>query len=198
MERDEYMKSGKENVTESSNVILSAEYAATNDKGMKNMPVPVQLDEVNDALRPWLGALFLMSTPLSQEITYQMAQYSPARESLEQLRERLEHHMLVTINRLTRSSMCIMVENYQTRRLSLRDIEGMTDDLMGLVFDRLPPIEPNFDRLNEYSLQHESLAALRVLYQKYSAFFSEEEYRFMITMMKSLYPRERYGSWLKD
>ena len=172
--------------------------AVSNNKGMKHMPVPVQLDDVNDALKPWLGALFLMSTPLSQEITYQMVQYSPVRESLEQLRERLEHHMLVTINRLTRSSMCIMVENYQTRRLSLRDIEGMTDDLMGLVFDRLPPIEPNFDRLNEYSLQHESLAALRVLYQKYSAFFSEEEYRFMISMMKSLYPKERYQAWLRD
>ena len=58
------------------------------------MPVPVNLDEVNDTLKPWLGALFLMSAPLSQAITYQMAQYSPARETLEQMRARLEHHML--------------------------------------------------------------------------------------------------------
>jgi hypothetical protein len=162
------------------------------------MPVPIHLDDVNDALKPWLGALFLMSTPLSQELSYQMMQYSPVRETFEQLRERLEQHILVRINKLTRSSMCIMVENYQTKKLSLRDIEYMTDDLMGLMFDRLSPFSSNFEKLNEYALQHESLAALRVLYQKYSSFFSEEEYRFMISMMKSLYPKERYQDWLKD
>ena len=79
------------------------------------MPVPIHLDDVNDALRPWLGALFLMSTPLSQELSYQMMQYSPVRETFEQLRARLEQHLLVRINKLTRSSMCIMVENYQTK-----------------------------------------------------------------------------------
>ena len=36
--------------------------------------------------------------------------------------------------------MCIMVENYQTKRLTLRDIEYMTDDLMGLLFDRPVPV----------------------------------------------------------
>ncbi|HPJ01406.1 MAG TPA: hypothetical protein PKU80_01010 [Candidatus Limiplasma sp.] len=162
------------------------------------MPVPIHLDDVNDALRPWLGALFLMSTPLSQELSYQMMQYSPVRETFEQLRARLEQHLLVRINKLTRSSMCIMVENYQTRRLSLRDIEFMTDDLMGLMFDRMTPFSSNFEKLNEYALQHESLSALRVLYQKYASFFSEEEYQFMIHMMKSLYPKERYQDWLKD
>lgn len=162
------------------------------------MPVPIQLDDVNDALKPWLGALFLMSTPLSQTVAAQMAQYSPARETFEQLRERLEHWLLVEISRLTRSSMCIMVENYQTKRLSLRDIELMTDDLMGLMFDRLSPFSSNFDRLNEYALQHESLAALRVLYQKYASYFSEEEFDFMVQMMKSLYPKERYQAWLTD
>ncbi|MFH1511753.1 MAG: hypothetical protein ABIG45_00210 [Bacillota bacterium] len=162
------------------------------------MPVPVHLDDVNAALKPWLGVLFLMSTPLSQEITYQMMQYSPARETFEQLRERLEHHMLVQISKLTRSSMCIVVENYQTKRLSLRDIEYMTDDLMGLMFDSLSPFSSNFEKLNEYALQHESLAALRVLYQKYASFFSQEEVQFMIQMMKSLYPKERYQDWLCD
>lgn len=162
------------------------------------MPVPVQLDDVNDALKPWLGALFLMSTPLAQEISCQMRQFSPARETFEQLRERLEHHMLVLISKLTRSSMCIMVENYQTKRLTLREIEIMTDDLMGLIFERLSPFESNFIKLNEYALRHESLAALRVLYQKYASFFSKEEYRFMIRMIKNLYPAERYQDWMKD
>ena len=162
------------------------------------MPVPIQPDEVNAALKPWLGVLFLMSTPLSQAMAYQMSQYSPARETFEQLRGRLEQQMLVSLSRATRSSMCIMVENYQTKRLSLRDIEYMTDDLMGLVFDRLTPFQPNYERLNEYALQHESLSALRVLYQKYASFFGEEEYRFMIRMIKSLYPQNRYQAWLSD
>ncbi len=162
------------------------------------MPVPIHLDDVNDALKPWLGALFLMSTPLSQELSYQMMQYSPVRETFEQLRQRLEQHILVRINKLTHASMCIVVENYQTKKLTLRDIEYMTDDLMGLMFDRLSPFSSNFEKLNEYALQHESLAALRVLYQKYASFFSEEEFQFMIHMMKSLYPKERYQDWLEE
>ena len=160
------------------------------------MPVPIHLDDVNDVLKPWLGALFLMSTPLSQELNYQMMQYSPVRETLEQLRQRVEQHILVRMDKLTRSSMCIMVENYKTKKLSLRDIELMTDDLMGLIFERLSPIETNFDKLNEYALQHESLSALRVLCQKYSSSFTKEEYDFMIQMIKRLYPEERYQSWL--
>ena len=162
------------------------------------MPVPVNLDEVNNVLKPWLGALFLMSTTLSQAITYQMMQYSPGRETFEQLRQRLEHHMLVELNKLTKSSMCIMVENYQTKRLSLQDIECMTDDLMGLMFDRLSPFPSNFERLNEYALQHESLAALRVLVQKYASFFSQEEFDFMVQMIRRLYPKDRYQDWLPD
>ncbi len=162
------------------------------------MPVPIHLDDVNDALRPWLGALFLMSTPLSQELSYQMMQYSPVRETFEQLRKRLEQHILVSLNKLTRSSMCIMVENYQTKKLTLSDIEYMTDDLMGLIFDRMSPFSSNFEKLNEYALRHESLAALRVLYQKYASFFSEEEYQFMIYIMKKLYPKERYEAWLTE
>lgn len=162
------------------------------------MPVPVNLDDVNDALKPWLGALFLMSTPLSQEITYQLMRYSPTRETFAQLRDRLEHHILVEMNKLTRSSMCIMVENYQTKRLTLSDIECMTDDLMGLMFDRLSPFSSNFERLNDYALKHESLAALRVLYQKYSSFFTEEEYRFIVYMIKKVYPQNRYQEWMED
>lgn len=161
------------------------------------MPVPVNLDEVNDALKPCLGALFLMSTPLSQEMGYLLATYSPSRETFDQLRDRLEQQLLVSISKLTRTSMCILVENYQTRRVLLADIERMADDLMGLVFDRMTPFSSNFERLNEYSLHHESLAALRVLYQKYSSFFTKEEYQFMIAMIKKLYPKERYQAWLQ-
>lgn len=160
------------------------------------MSVPVTLDDVNDTLKPWLGALFLMSTSLSQEITYQLMHYAPARETYAQLRDRLEHQLLMMLNKHTRSSMCIMVENYQIRRISLADIETITDDLMGLMFDQLSPFSANFERLNAYALHHASLAALRVLCQKYSSFYSEEEYLFMIDLIQKLYPKERYEPWL--
>jgi len=160
------------------------------------MPIPVNPDDVNDVLKPWLGTLFLMSTPLSQELAYQMMHYAPAGETFAQLRERLEHQLLVSISRLTHSSMCIMVENYRTKRLTLGEIETMTDDLMGVIFDRLSPFSSNFERINEYALRHASLAALRVLCQKYASYYSAEEYAFMVQMIKKLYPRECYQAWL--
>ena len=73
----------------------------------------------------------------------------------------------------------------------------MIDDVMGLVFDSLTPFSANFTKINEYALHEESLSALRVLYQKYREFFTKEQYDFLVKMIRSIYPPERYAGWLK-
>ena len=74
----------------------------------------------------------------------------------------------------------------------------ITDDLMGLIFDSLTPFSANFIKINDYSMQVQSLNALRVLYQKYASYYSEEELQFMIRMIRTVYPPQRYAAWLPE
>lgn len=162
------------------------------------MAVPIRLEDVERTLRPWLGEFFLSSSSFAEGASALMREYSPYRETLEELRERLERFVLVNINRITNGSMTVMLDNFRAVRLRLRDIASVTDELMGIVFDALSPFSANFERLNEYALHVESLSAMRVLYQRYRSFFTDEEYRFLKSMIRSIYPPERYAHWLKD
>ena len=162
------------------------------------MAVPVQLQDVERALRPWLGEFFLSSSSFAEGAAELLREYSPYRETLEELRERVERFVLVGVNRVTNGSMTVMRDHFRAVRLRLHDIAVITDELMGLVFDALSPFSANFERLNEYSLHVESLAALRVLYQRYRRFFTDEEYQFLISMIRSIYPPERYRLWLAE
>lgn len=159
--------------------------------------MPVELKDVERVLRPWVGTFALTSSTLASDIACVLMEYAPYRHTLTQLRDVVARDLLTGINRVTGGSMCIVKDDYRTRRLTLRDMEWITDDLMGLVFEHLTVFSANFTKLNEYALHEESLSAMRVLYQKYRSFFTDEQYAFMVKMIKSIYPPERYAAWLK-
>jgi len=159
--------------------------------------IPVDIKDVERVLRPWLGSMLLSSTPLAGEVAGVVMDYAPYRQTFQELKTVVAHDLLTGVNRATGGSMCIVLDDYRTRRLTLKDMQWMTDDVMGLVFDSLTTFSANFHKLNDYALHEESLAALRVLYQKYQSFFTEEQYAFLIRMIKTIHPRERYEEWLK-
>ena len=160
------------------------------------MAIPVEVKDVERVLRPWVGSLLLSSSTLAHEIACVLMEYAPYRHTLAQLRDCVGHDLLTGLNRATGGSMTIVQDNYRTRRLTLHDIEWITDDVMGVVFESLTVFSANFTKLNDYALHEESLAALRVLYQKYRSFFTDEQYQFLVRMVKSIYPVERYAEWL--
>ena len=120
------------------------------------------------------------------------------RQTLESLRDELESLLLVQLNRLTNGSLTVITDNYHTCRLGTEQIAAITDDLMGVIFDKLTPFSANFIKINDYSLRVCSLSALRVLYQRYGAFYTKEEFDFMVRMIRTLYPPERYAGWLRE
>jgi hypothetical protein len=158
--------------------------------------IPVDEQAVKRALTPWLGSMLFAAVPLAENIAAVAREYAPYKQTLPQLREAVEHVLFADLSRFTGGKMCIVLDDYSTRRLRLKDMQCMADEVMGLVFDTLSPMAANFTRLNDYALHEESLSALRVLYQKYRSFFSEEQYAFLIQMVKKIYPRERYEAWL--
>ena len=162
------------------------------------MAMPVEAAEVERVLRPWLGTLFLNGNNLSEVVSERMSAYAPYRQTLESLRDELEVLILTRLNALTNGSLTVILDNYHSRRLNRAAINAITDDLMGLIFDKLTPFSANFVKLNDYSLHVESLNALRVLYQKYASYYSADELAFMVRMIRNLYPPERYESWLSE
>ena len=160
------------------------------------MAIPVDDKDVERVLRPWLGNLFLFSNTFAADTACVIREYAPYRQTLEELQQQLEHFVLSRLSRLTHGSMQIVTDQYKTRRLTLQSIAWMTDDVMGLVFDSLTPFSANFIKLNDYSLHVESLSALRVLYQRYRDFYTPEELRFMVRVIRAIYPVYRYEAWL--
>lgn len=162
------------------------------------MAIPVGVEDIERVLRPWLGSLFLTSNTLAASITQRLMTYAPYRQTLESLRDELESYLLTSLNRLTRGSMTVLSDNYHSRRIGIEQIARITDDLMGVIFDKLTPFSANFIKINDYSLRVESLSALRVLYQKYSSYFTQAELAFMVSMIRIIYPAERYRDWLTE
>jgi len=160
--------------------------------------MPIEKAEVERVLRPWLGSLFLNAHPLADIITEKLSNYAPYRQDFKTLHDELEVLLVTRLNSFTNGTLNVILDNYRSRRLGHAVVEDMTDDLMGIVFDKLSPFSANFLKINEYSMHNQSLNALRVLYQKYASFFSADEYAFMVRIIRNVYPEERYRSWLKD
>mgnify|MGYP007066630993 FL=1 len=163
-----------------------------------DLAIPVLQEELEMVLRPWLGSLFLTSNPMLDQLTQMMRGYVPYKQTLEDLRDQLESFLLTSINRYTHGSMMVLNDQYKTVRLGQGHIGWITDDVMGVLFDKLTPFSANFIKLNDYSLRVQSLSALRVLYQKYASYYSEEDLRFLKEMIRRTYPPEKYRDWLKD
>lgn len=121
---------------------------------------------------------FLSANTLADTLASRMRAYAPYRQTLESLRDELESLLLVQLNRLTNGSLTVITDNYHTCRLGTEQIAAITDDLMGVIFDKLTPFSANFIKINDYSLRVCSLSALRVLYQRYGAFYTKEEFDF--------------------
>ena len=162
------------------------------------MAMPVGTEEVERVLRPWLGSLFVNAHPLAEEVADYLRSYAPYRQTLEDLRTELESLLLRKLNALTNRSLTVILDNYRSRKLNMSTVADITDDLMGIIFDKLTPFSANFIKLNDYSLRVESLNALRVLHQKYASFYSEEEFAFMVNLIKTVHPPQRWESWLHD
>lgn len=161
------------------------------------MAIPITLQDVENVLRPWLGTLFLTSNTLARGITHRLQEHAPYRQTLEALHQEVESYIIRGLNHFTSGDLRVMLDNYQTVRLSLQDVQWMTDDVMGVLFDNLTPFSMNFLKLNDYAMHVESLAAMRVLYQKYRSFFEPEAFQFLTQMIRDIYPPYRYEAWLK-
>ncbi len=160
------------------------------------MAIPVQAREVEQVLTPLLGSMLMSSCPLAEELTTFLRTYAPYRQSLEEYRDELEKLISGLLRQYTHGSMLVVADNYQPVQLGPEQVRRLTDEVMGILFDKLTPFSANFLKLNDYSLRVQSLSALRVLITRYPSYYTEEELRFMARMVRSIYLPVRYQDWL--
>lgn len=162
------------------------------------MAIPIRLQDVHRALRPCVGSRILAGDMLTIGVTNLLQSYAPYRESLEDIQKRLSEYIGKALDRLTGGTMVVLLDDYREIRLTENELDRLTDCAMGVLFESLTPFSANFIKLNDYSLRVESLSALRVLYQSYAQFFTDEEYAFLIQTIKRVYPPRAYSEWLRD
>lgn len=161
------------------------------------MAAAIREYDVMEALRPWLGTAIVQNTAVAREAATVLRRYSPYRQSLDELRDELESGLFHLLHKTLGVSMTVRLDDGNLRRILVKDLEPMTDDLMGVLFDSLSVYSVTYELLNAYALSHESLASLRVLYQKYSDMMSPPERSMILSIIQSVYPPDRYRRWLK-
>ena len=82
-------------------------------------------------------------------------------------------------------------------RVQVQDFAVIADELMLLAFLEFPQDGEHLQFLREYSLQHASLSALRVLYTRFGEQHSPQELAAIVSVVKSCYPPFRWREWLR-
>lgn len=161
------------------------------------MAIPISLRDVHCALRPHVGTRLLAGDMLSIGVTNLLQGYSPYRETLEDVHDRLLTYLASALERMTGGTMVVLLDDYREQRLGENELSWMADSVMGVLFESLTPFSANFVKLNDYSLHMQSLSVLRVLYLNYAQFFTDEEYLFLTNTIKRIYPPQAYCDWLR-
>ena len=152
--------------------------------------------QVMIALQPWLGAHLLgLLSPVIQDITGRLNAYSSHREP-DELQEALDSLLFFAVRDATRGSMLIQLPDERLIRIRVEDFFVMADDLMLLVFEKLPVDQRHLVLLREYSMRKPSLSALRVLYTRFAALQTADELAAIRSVARSCHPAFRLRGWL--
>lgn len=161
------------------------------------MPGYVTAEQVAQVLRPSLGAAVLEQTGLCEGAARLLLRFAPYRETLEELAQRVESYLFDTLYGFLGDDMTVMTDGGELRRIRMRDLPQLADDVMGVLFDSMQVYSITYEKLKDYSLRSGSLSAMRVLYQKFDAFQPAEEKELIARIIRDNYPPERYAAWLK-
>ena len=152
--------------------------------------------QVIAALRPWLGGpLSAALEAQMEEITHWLNAWSPRQEQ-KALAEEIDSLLVRAVHEVTRGRMLLQLEDGSWVRIRLEEFAAMADDVLYPLLITLPVDAEHLLLLREFSMQHASLSALRVLYTRYAALHTPEELRAIASFTKKCYPPFRWREWL--
>ena len=92
--------------------------------------------------------------------------------------------------------MIVRLDDGRLIRIRMRELPELADEALGAMFEGMRVYSVTYDNLKDYAMRCGSLSAMRVLYQKYADFHSEEEQALMVRIIRERYPAWRYLPWL--
>lgn len=153
--------------------------------------------QTSDALRPWLGGDFLSHHPqVVERITVKLNAFTLQRDEVPDVAQWVNDLLFLSVREYTRGKMVLQMDDDLFVRVRVSDFALMVDDVLYLLFQRLPREMPYYVLIRDYSVRHGSLSALRALYLDYAMFQSEEEWATVRKVITSCHENFRFRAWI--
>lgn len=158
----------------------------------------VRMEMVSRVLQPWLGAAFLRASDVCARACGLLNGFDPAANDLDGLYRQLDSLLFGEIRALTREDMRVLLDDGRTMRVRVDDVDQMADELLYLALHQLPHSAWQYGRLRQFAMTHDSLAALRALYQDFAAFQTADELELIARTARAAHPAYRWRGWLPE
>ncbi len=139
------------------------------------MAIPIRTADVRRVFQPVLGTRFTAETPLCDRVAEMLRRYSPGRTTLQELAKHIHSGIFSDLYELLGQHMTLVMDNGVYRRILLRDVDRMADDAMAVLLSVLPQEELPLPLLRQYAMDTGSLAAMRLLLERYGEELSPME-----------------------
>lgn len=155
------------------------------------------IGRVAQTLRPWLGGAFIARNAETMEvIALKLFGFRPEKDSLEALAFLLDNLLFMQVREDTEGKMTLMMDHGQWVRLRMNDFSLMADELLYLLFERLPKTPRIQAMIRSYSMKSVSLSALRALYLLYRDLQEPEETATLRRIITGSHPPFRWQQWI--
>ena len=162
------------------------------------MPAEAMTGRIMELLRPQLGSPMVEQTQLCSRAAAILAQYGTGRDTLSEMRDAVESVLFDECYNALGETMHLRLDDGRDTRIWLHMLPGLADEAMGALFEMLPVYSANYRILMDYTVKTGSLSGMRVLYQQYRKFLSQEDASGIKRIIRERYPEERCRGWLAD
>lgn len=158
------------------------------------MTYPIRITQVRRALQPVLGTRFVTETALCDRAAEILRAYNPRRVTAEGLCRQLKELIFSELYELLGHQMLLRLENGAVRRILLRDVDFMVDEVVGVLLEVLQPPEITLEGLRGFAMQRGSLAAMRVMLERFGDEMDEMEKEMLRRIIRENHPTAGYGN----
>lgn len=158
------------------------------------MAYPIRATEIRRVLQPVLGTRFVTETALCDRAAETLRAYRPGRVTPDELCRQLKELIFAELYEQLGHQMLLRLENGALRRILLRDVDFMVDEVVGVLLDVMQPPEISLEGLRGFAMQRGSLAAMRVMLERYGDEMSEMEKEMLRRIIRENHPMANFGS----
>ena len=158
----------------------------------------ISRDDVLFLLEPHIGLPLLMRhASLCNDLAQCLHGFFYKRITLDTLCQQVERMLFNGIYTATNGTMVTMDMQGRPRKIHSDALPALAELLMEPVFARFPVDQASFDALNEYSLHHTSLPALKRLYLDFGDCMPAMNRALCRRIIVENFPPEAWQDWLE-